>query len=149
MASDMAPRQAPLPTPLTPSMPLCPPFVTEPIPTLPMTPPDPIAGPVSAEASAIKVALHVISTERAALTHLENLYQNDAFSRNSLAEAVNVIARTSREHGKLVICGVGKSGKIGAKMVATCNSLGIMAVELAPTDALHGDLGVIKPVSSA
>ena len=34
-------------------------------------------------------------------------------------------------------------------MVATCNSLGIMAVELAPTDALHGDLGVIKPVSDA
>ena len=101
---------------------------------------------ITPDASAIKLALHVISTERAALQHLENLYQNDAFSRDSLAMAVNVISRTCREHGKVVICGVGKSGKIGAKMVATCNSLGIMAVELAPTDALHGDLGVIKPV---
>ena len=112
-----------------------------------MTPPDPTGGTLSdSDASAIKLALHVISTERAALAHLENLYQNDALSRDSLATAVTTIARSCREHGKVVVCGVGKSGKIGAKFVATCNSLGIMATELAPTDALHGDLGLIKPV---
>jgi hypothetical protein len=149
MAFGMSTRQAALPTPLTPSMPICPAPVSEPIPTLPMTPPEPDDGTLSTpDASAIKLALHVISTERAALAHLENLYQNDSFSRNSLAKAVTVIARSCKEHGKLVICGVGKSGKIGAKLVATCNSLGIMATELAPTDALHGDLGLIKPVSA-
>jgi len=138
--------RAALPTPLTPSMPTCPAPVSEPIPTLPMTPPEHGEGILgNPDASAIKLALHVISTERAALSHLENLYQNDAFARNSLARAVTVIARSCREHGKLVVCGVGKSGKIGAKLVATCNSLGIMAIELAPTDALHGDLGIIKP----
>lgn len=147
MAFGTATSQAALPTPLTPSMPICPAPVSEPIPTLPMTPPDPNEDtPPTPDASAIKLALHVISTERAALEHLENLYQNDAFSRNSLAAAVTAIARSCREHGKLVVCGVGKSGKIGAKVVATCNSLGIMATELAPTDALHGDLGLIKPV---
>jgi hypothetical protein len=149
MAFDLSLGQAALPTPLTPSMPICPVPVSEPIPTLPMTPPDPNEDTIpTPEASTIKLALHVISTERAALAHLENLYQNDAFSRTSLATAVAVIARTCREHGKLVVCGVGKSGKIGAKLVATCNSLGIMATDLAPTDALHGDLGLIKPVSA-
>lgn len=147
MAFVMSTSQAALPTPLTPSMPTCPAPVSEPIPTLPMTPPEPNEdAPPTPDVSAIKLALHVISTERAALEHLENLYQNDAFAKNSLATAVTVIARSCREHGKLVVCGVGKSGKIGAKVVATCNSLGIMATELAPTDALHGDLGLIKPV---
>jgi hypothetical protein len=142
-------RQAALPTPVTPSMPICPAPVSEPIPALPMTPPDLSEGVLSTpDISAIKLALHVISTERAALSHLENLYQNDAFARDSLAAAVTVISRSCREHGKVVVCGVGKSGKIGAKLVATCNSLGIMAAELAPTDALHGDLGLIKPVGA-
>ena len=45
-----------------------------------------------------------------------------------------------------MICGVGKSGKIGEKLVATMNSLGIMTVFLHPIEALHGDLGVIRRV---
>ena len=46
-----------------------------------------------------------------------------------------------------VVCsGVGKSGFIAAKMVATLNSL-VKAVYLNPTDALHGDLGVVEDKS--
>ena len=46
--------------------------------------------------------------------------------------------------GKLVITGVGKSGLIGAKMAATFASTGTPSFFLHPTEALHGDLGMIS-----
>ena len=55
-------------------------------------------------------------------------------------EAVECI-RTCR--GKLIITGVGKSGLIGAKMAATFASTGTPSFFLHPTEALHGDLGMI------
>jgi D-arabinose 5-phosphate isomerase GutQ len=88
-----------------------------------------------------------MSTERAALAHLEHLYQTDARAQQDLARAVDLIAHTVREAGKLVVCGVGKSGKIGRKIEATMNSLGIYSAFLHPTEALHGDLGLVRPVS--
>jgi D-arabinose 5-phosphate isomerase GutQ len=50
--------------------------------------------------------------------------------------------------GKLIVSGVGKSGKVAEKLVATMNSLGIFTVYLHPIEALHGDLGIIRPVRS-
>ncbi len=43
--------------------------------------------------------------------------------------------------GKVVVCGVGKSGIIGAKIAATLSSTGTPAVFLDPLNPLHGDLG--------
>ncbi len=45
--------------------------------------------------------------------------------------------------GKLIVSGVGKSGLIGAKIAATLASTGTPAFFLHPTEALHGDLGMI------
>ena len=45
--------------------------------------------------------------------------------------------------GKLVVTGVGKSGLIGAKMAATFASTGTPSFFLHPTEALHGDLGMV------
>jgi len=45
--------------------------------------------------------------------------------------------------GKLIITGVGKSGLVGAKMAATFASTGTSSFFLHPTEALHGDLGMI------
>jgi arabinose-5-phosphate isomerase len=45
--------------------------------------------------------------------------------------------------GKVVFSGLGKSGHIANKLTATFNSLGIKAVFLHPTEAFHGDLGVV------
>jgi arabinose-5-phosphate isomerase len=45
--------------------------------------------------------------------------------------------------GKLVVTGVGKSGLIGAKMAATFASTGTPSFFLHPTEAMHGDLGMI------
>ncbi|KAJ5759433.1 Sugar isomerase (SIS) [Penicillium odoratum] len=116
-------------------------------PPWPLTPPDVSDSPPTADkdVSSIVTAIHVMSTERAALTHLERLYQTDARAQQELARAVDQIARSVRDGGKLVVCGVGKSGKIGRKMEATMNSLGIYCAFLHPTEALHGDLGLVRP----
>ncbi len=45
--------------------------------------------------------------------------------------------------GKLIVTGVGKSGLVGAKMAATFASTGTSSFFLHPTEALHGDLGMI------
>jgi D-arabinose 5-phosphate isomerase GutQ len=56
---------------------------------------------------------------------------------------VKAITRFDGDKGKLVICGVGKSGHIAKKLVATMNSLKVHATYLHPTEALHGDLGKV------
>lgn len=56
-------------------------------------------------------------------------------------DAVELIYNTK---GKLIITGVGKSGLVGAKMAATFASTGTSSFFLHPTEALHGDLGMIS-----
>ena len=56
-------------------------------------------------------------------------------------KAIDIISNTK---GKLIITGVGKSGLIGAKMAATFASTGTSSFFLHPTEALHGDLGMIS-----
>lgn len=46
--------------------------------------------------------------------------------------------------GRVVFTGLGKSGLIARKIVATLNSTGTAAIYLHPTDALHGDLGMVR-----
>lgn len=48
--------------------------------------------------------------------------------------------------GRIVVCGMGKSGLIGQKMVATFASTGTPSFFLHPAEAFHGDLGMLKPV---
>ncbi len=55
-------------------------------------------------------------------------------------DAIELILQTK---GKLIITGVGKSGLVGAKMAATFASTGTSSFFLHPTEALHGDLGMI------
>ena len=61
-----------------------------------------------------------------------------------ISEEINeAVACIKNCHGKLIITGVGKSGLIGAKMAATFASTGTPSFFLHPTEALHGDLGMI------
>lgn len=136
-------------TPLTPSLPACPPIVDK-IETLPVTPPDstelsPAEKSRKVDSKSVKKALHVLSTERDALTSLERLYSTSTDAQWALSEAVDLISSAQGQHGKVVFVGVGKSGWIAQKLVATFNSIGIVAVFLHPTEALHGDLGTIRP----
>jgi len=56
---------------------------------------------------------------------------------------LDAIALILQAEGKLIITGVGKSGLVGAKMAATFASTGTSSFFLHPTEALHGDLGMI------
>ena len=58
----------------------------------------------------------------------------------SFAAAVNAILSGK---GHTIICGMGKSGHIGAKIAATLASTGTPAFFLHPAEAFHGDLGMI------
>jgi len=61
-----------------------------------------------------------------------------------LGESVNeAVALILGIRGKLIVTGVGKSGLIGAKIAATMASTGTPSFFLHPTEALHGDLGMI------
>jgi len=74
-------------------------------------------------------ALHVLATA------LEESTLGDAFART-----VTTIATIS---GRLIVTGMGKSGIIGRKIAATMTSTGTPAFFLHPSEASHGDLGMI------
>ncbi len=59
---------------------------------------------------------------------------------NEMELAVELIANTK---GKLIVTGVGKSGLVGTKIAATFASTGTSSFFLHPTEAMHGDLGMI------
>jgi arabinose-5-phosphate isomerase len=46
--------------------------------------------------------------------------------------------------GKIVVCGVGKSGHVGRKISATLASTGSPSVFMHPVEAMHGDLGMLQ-----
>jgi len=57
--------------------------------------------------------------------------------------AVEMVIECGRRHGRVVVTGIGKSGIIAQKVVATFNSTGTPALFLHPAEALHGDLGML------
>ncbi|OAQ61936.1 sugar isomerase, KpsF/GutQ [Pochonia chlamydosporia 170] len=93
--------------------------------------------------SRLRRGLHVLNTEALALAALAKLYETDLTAREGFDKAVQAITRQELTRGKLIVVGVGKSGHIGKKLVATLQSLDVRAVFLHPTEALHGDLGII------
>jgi arabinose-5-phosphate isomerase len=78
----------------------------------------------------------VIRMERDALAAL------GARIDESFANAVNLLAAAE---GQVIVSGVGKSGLIGQKVAATFRSTGTPANFLHPTEAMHGDLGLVGP----
>ncbi|MDX9960079.1 MAG: KpsF/GutQ family sugar-phosphate isomerase [Aliarcobacter sp.] len=57
-----------------------------------------------------------------------------------IEKAIDLIMSSN---GKLIVTGVGKSGLVGAKIAATLASTGTSSFFLHPTEAMHGDLGMI------
>jgi arabinose-5-phosphate isomerase len=58
------------------------------------------------------------------------------------AEAVELILACQ---GRVIVAGMGKSGLVGRKIAATFASLGTPSAFVHPADAMHGDLGMIRP----
>jgi arabinose-5-phosphate isomerase len=61
----------------------------------------------------------------------------------SFSQAVELVVGCGRQRGRVVVTGIGKSGIIAQKLVATFNSTGTPALFLHPAEALHGDLGML------
>jgi len=95
----------------------------------------------------LSTATHVLTTEATALSTLSRLYATSLRCRDGFVRAVEAIVRSQERGGKNIVVGVGKSGKIGDKLVASMNSMGLMSVFLNPVEALHGDLGIVRKVS--
>ena len=56
-----------------------------------------------------------------------------------------IVEHVHRRHGKLVTSGMGKAGQIAMNIATTFCSTGTPAVNLHPSEAQHGDLGVLAP----
>jgi arabinose-5-phosphate isomerase len=62
------------------------------------------------------------------------------FNREQFTKAVGLITGCK---GKIVFCGMGKSGHICYKLASTFSSIGIPSVFLHPAESVHGDLGLL------
>lgn len=64
---------------------------------------------------------------------------------NSIVDAVDLIYnQVHTNSGKVVVSGLGKAGQIGHNIATTLSSTGTPAVFLHPTEAQHGDLGILQ-----
>lgn len=96
--------------------------------------------------SLLSRATRVLSIEAQALSFISRLYETDPDARKGLVSAVDCVVQSQAAGGKVVVCGVGKSGLVGRKTVATMKSLGIGASFMHAAEAAHGDLGDIRRV---
>ncbi|MDR2413651.1 MAG: KpsF/GutQ family sugar-phosphate isomerase [Odoribacteraceae bacterium] len=83
-----------------------------------------------------KIARDVIRDEAKAIRDLESCIDDDF-------EAVVKLVYESK--GRVILTGIGKSALIATKIVATLNSTGTPSFFMHAADAIHGDLGMIRP----
>ncbi|MGV8056752.1 MAG: SIS domain-containing protein [Smithellaceae bacterium] len=83
---------------------------------------------------AIKRAKEVLKIEAESILRLIDKIDNNFY------RAVNLIYKSK---GRVIITGIGKSGLIGHKIVATLTSTGTQAIFLHPVEGIHGDLGIV------
>ena len=83
----------------------------------------------------IEIAKNTISLEAESVALLANNINDD------FVEIVNLIHNSNE---RVIITGIGKSGVIAMKIVATMNSTGTPAVFMHAAEAIHGDLGIIQ-----
>ena len=89
----------------------------------------------SHELDPLHIGRDVLAREGAALLQVRERLGD------SFRQAVELLEGAS---GRIILVGVGKSGLIAAKVAATLTSVGRPAFFLHPTDALHGDLGIVN-----
>ena len=86
------------------------------------------------EISDIHVARQTIDREIEALKQMENSLDD------TLGKVLDILQNT---RGRVIVTGMGKSGHIGNKIAATMASTGTPAFFLHPSEASHGDLGMV------
>ena len=87
----------------------------------------------------ISSALKVIEIESNAVKSLSNQIKPDF---------IDLCSNILNTQGKLILMGIGKSGHIAQKISATLSSTGTASFFIHPTEAAHGDLGMINKEDS-
>jgi arabinose-5-phosphate isomerase len=93
---------------------------------------------MSAPSSHLEKAQFVFDTEVAALQRTRGRLDG------AFEAAVDLLQTTLSNGGKIIVTGVGKSFHIGQKIAATLTSTGAPATVLHPSEAMHGDLGLLQ-----
>jgi len=88
----------------------------------------------------IDEAVRVIGMEAESLLTLANGLQNDPDRAVAFSNAIELVLEVK---GYLIVVGVGKSGHIGQKLAASFASTGTPSFFMHPTEASHGDLGMV------
>ncbi|GAA9099418.1 KpsF/GutQ family sugar-phosphate isomerase [Helicobacter pylori] len=86
------------------------------------------------------IAAQVLKDEASALLESVKQFQEP----NDLEAIVKLILKSQEKGGKLVIVGVGKSALVAQKIAASMLSTGNKSAFLHPTEAMHGDLGMVE-----
>ncbi|MEQ1697035.1 MAG: KpsF/GutQ family sugar-phosphate isomerase [Hyphomicrobiaceae bacterium] len=85
-------------------------------------------------------ALRTLALEADGLASIEKALQNGL--QQPFENAVQTLKAAK---GRVIVSGIGKSGHIGQKIAATFASTGTPAFFVHPSEASHGDLGMITP----
>jgi arabinose-5-phosphate isomerase len=85
----------------------------------------------------------VLNLEGNSILDAEKRFLADPQAIASIEAAIQLILERTQNGGRAILVGVGKSGKIAAKLAATFSSTGTAALYIHPTEALHGDLGIM------
>lgn len=88
----------------------------------------------------------LIEATRVFQIEIEWLERTLAINVKSFPHAVELLRGTG---GKIVVCGMGKSGLVGRKIAATMTSTGTPAYFLHPAEGIHGDVGILSRGDSA
>ncbi len=83
----------------------------------------------------IQRALEVLRIEADGIINLMNRIDDNFYQ---------MIEQICSSTGRVIIAGIGKSGIVGRKIVATLNSTGTRSLFLHPVEAMHGDLGQVS-----
>lgn len=83
----------------------------------------------------LRIAGEVLQIEAEGILHVLNQLDE------SFTKAVQWIFEA---RGRVIVTGIGKSGIVGRKIVATLSSTGTPALFIHPVEAVHGDLGMVR-----
>ena len=86
----------------------------------------------------LKTGAEALQLEIDGLVHLKEHLGTE------FAELVRLCIRILDNGGKIVVCGIGKSGHVGKKIAATLASTGSPSIFVHAVEAMHGDLGMLQ-----
>lgn len=84
------------------------------------------------------IAKNVLTLESDSIIRARN-----SLTQENIDSMVKLLEELESKEGKLIFIGVGKSGIVAQKLASSFTSLGMPSIFLHPTEALHGDLGLV------